>query len=266
MGRLPQSAAKPRNTPYSRQKPRGRPSKSSVTPSRSVDNPLMNCECSPDGERLTFVLRNGSTYTISPAESSPEHFWGTIYSAEWKHPNAREDCTCAIKASDFLLRQKEGNDSRAEYRRPRQDYEREVQAFQMTRHRNVVEMHDFWEWEGRGYIAMKKLKGSLGDVLYEPAYRRILDLLRSDECILAELLRQVLLSSPWYSAGIDCVDFGRIGSSTLSKYHLSRRQTRQSSDLIASTDKACRFRQRAFPTVCRWRHSRTRRDNELYVS
>ena len=194
MGRKPQCAAKPRNTPYSRAKPRGRPSKPSVTSTRSIDNPLMNCASSPDGERLTFFLRNGSSYTISPADSSPEHFWGTIYSAEWSHPESQKDCTCAIKASDFLLRQQkeEGNDSRAEYRRPRQDYDREVRTFQATRHRNVVEMYDFWEWEGRGYIAMKKLKGSLGDVLYEPAYRSILELLRSDECILAELARQVL--------------------------------------------------------------------------
>lgn len=191
MGRQPQCAAKQRNTPYSRQKPRGRSSKSSATQTRSVDNPLLNCEFSLDGERLTFFLRNGSIYTISPAESSPEHFWGTIYSAEWTHPDSREDCTCAIKASDFLLRQNEGHDSRAEYRRPRQDYDREVQTFQMTRHRNVVEMYDFWEWEGRGYIAMKKMKGSLGDILYEPAFGRILELLRSDECILAELVRQV---------------------------------------------------------------------------
>jgi len=193
MVRQPQCAAKPRNTPYSRPKPRGRPSKPSVTPPRTVDNPLMNCESSPDGERLTFFLRNGSTYTISPTESSPEHFWGTIYSAEWSHPDSRTDCTCAIKASDFLLRKTGvGNDSRAEYRRPRQDYDREVRTFQTTRHQNVVEMYDFWEWEGRGYIAMKKLKGSLGDVLYEPACRSILELLRSDECILAELVRQVL--------------------------------------------------------------------------
>src|SRR5271170_2212226 len=121
MGRQPQCAAKPRSTPYSRAKPIGRPSKPSVTPTRSVDNPLMNCESSLDGERLTFFLRNGSTYTISPAESSPEHFWGTIYSAEWSHPESRRSCTCAIKASDFLLRQQneKGNDSRAEYRRPR---------------------------------------------------------------------------------------------------------------------------------------------------
>ena len=109
-----------------------------------------------------------------------------------------------IKASDFLLRKTEqgDGDSRAEYRRPRRDYEREVQAFQTTSHRNVVEMYDFWEWEGTGYIAMKKMKGSLGDILYEPAYRPILELLRSDESILAELVRQVFIPSA--SNGGDC--------------------------------------------------------------
>ena len=39
---------------------------------------------------------------------------------------------------------------------------------------------------------MKKMKGSLGDVLYESAYRHIVQKMRSDESILAELVRQVL--------------------------------------------------------------------------
>src|SRR4051794_9571526 len=59
-------------------------------------------EFSDDGERLTFHLPNGNSYTISPAESSPEHFWGIIYSAEWHRPEFMKH-TCAIKASDFIL-------------------------------------------------------------------------------------------------------------------------------------------------------------------
>jgi hypothetical protein len=52
-------------------------------------------------------------------------------------------------------------------------------------------MYGFWEWDGRGYIALKKMKGSLGDVLYEDAYQGIVRSLRRDESILAELARQV---------------------------------------------------------------------------
>jgi serine/threonine protein kinase len=140
---------------------------------------------------MTFHLASGSSYTITPAESSPEHFWGTIYSAEWFHPDALERCTCAIKASDFLLRAGNEEDLRAEYRRPRNDFEREVRTFQNTKHPNILEMYDHWEWDGRGYIAMKKMKGSLGDVIYEPALRTLLNELRSNEAVLAELLRQV---------------------------------------------------------------------------
>jgi hypothetical protein len=202
MGRLPRGAKKtgkaPYSTPKTKPKPKSKPKAkpalslkpSSETPSPSQGSPTF-CEFSPDGERLTFHLQNGTSYTISPAESSPEHFWGTIYSAEWSHPDSRHNCTCAIKASDFLLRQPATDDHRAEYRRPRIDFEREVRTFQHTKHRNVLQMYDFWEWQGRGYIAMKKLKGSLGDVLYEPAYRDILEDLRCDEPALAELVRQV---------------------------------------------------------------------------
>jgi hypothetical protein len=228
MGRLSQCVAKQQQTPYSRRKPRGRAPNSSIRPlgpaESTANNPLLNCEYSSSGERLTFFLRNGASYTISPAESSPEHFWGTIYSAEWSHPESRSNCTCAIKASDFLLRQKkECGDARAEYRRPRQDYEREVRTFQATKHCNVMEMHDFWEWEGRGYIAMKKMKGSLGDVLYESDHRDILHLLRSNESVLAELVRQVPLSSPSLHNAVNKLDFGRTEPSSFSKHHLSRR-------------------------------------------
>jgi hypothetical protein len=198
MGRLPRGARKSRKAPYTKSKSKPNTKAQAaipVTSSSEISSSLhvspTYCEFSPDGQRLTFHLQNRSSYTISPAESSPEHFWGTIYSAEWSHPDARYDCTCAIKASDFLLRQPAKDDHRAEYRRPRIDYDREVRTFQNTKHRNILQMYDFWEWEGRGYIAMKKLKGSLGDVLYERAYRDILDDLRCDEPVLAELVRQV---------------------------------------------------------------------------
>jgi hypothetical protein len=58
-------------------------------------------------------------------------------------------------------------------------------------------MYDYWEHEGRGFIAMKKMKGSLGDILYEPAYQHIKEVLRSNESVLAELIRQV--SFPVYN-------------------------------------------------------------------
>src|SRR5271170_1033529 len=127
MGPLPRCATKPRKAPYSRPKAKSRPPHSSPTSSASLTSHQgspVNCEYSADDKRLTFHLRNGTSYTITPAESSPEHFWGTIYSAEWFHPASGQNCTCAIKASDFLLRQKDGEDARAEYRRPRQDFER----------------------------------------------------------------------------------------------------------------------------------------------
>ena len=44
---------------------------------------------------------------------------------------------CAIKASDFV---EGGGESRAAYRRPRRDFEREVETFLKTHHRNVFEM------------------------------------------------------------------------------------------------------------------------------
>ena len=194
MRRSRQTPSPRRGTPYSTKSRASRSSTSSAqsfAPSTGVEKSQVNCEYSPDGERMTFHLPTGTSYTITPAESSPEHFWGTIYSAEWSHPDASQQCICAIKASDFQLRQGDGNDLRAEYRRPRTDFEREVRTFQNTRHRNVLEMYDFWEWEGRGYIALKKMKGSLGDVLYESAHRSILNELRSNEAVLAELLRQV---------------------------------------------------------------------------
>jgi len=52
-------------------------------------------------------------------------------------------------------------------------------------------MYNFWEWDGRGYISMKQMKGSLGDVVYDPAHQNILDDLRYNEGMLAELVRQV---------------------------------------------------------------------------
>jgi hypothetical protein len=194
MGRSTRCRAEIRKPPYSTQRPRGRPPRAariSNTTAATIDGSLLNCESSADGERLTFHLRNNTSYTISPAVSSPEHFWGTIYSAEWFHPHSGRISNCAIKASDFLLRQTDTDDSRAEYRRPRRDFDREVRTFQIMKHRNVLRMYDFWEWKGKGYIAMKRMKGSLGDILYESEYRDIVDVLRSNESVLAELARQV---------------------------------------------------------------------------
>src|SRR5436190_19364070 len=137
MGHSTRRAAAARRPPPSRLKRRHRPPETPTTPSPWIDVSLLNCEYSPDGKRLTFHLRNRSSYTISPANSSPEHFWGTIYSADWFHPDSAQDWTCAIKASDFLLGEGEqSNDLRAEYRRPRKDFEREVHTFQSTKHRN----------------------------------------------------------------------------------------------------------------------------------
>ena len=203
MGRTPR-CTKPKGKPAPYTKPKAIPTKPRSSKSRgappappapvpSIQGSPVRCEYSDDGERLTFRLPNGNSYTISPADSSPEHFWGTIYSAEWYHPEAVRNCTCAIKASDFILQTSEGEDARKEYRRPRVDFEREVRTFQNTTHRNVLRMYDFWEWEGRGYIAMKKLKGSLGDILYEAEYYDLLQGIRRDETVLAELVRQVSL-------------------------------------------------------------------------
>jgi serine/threonine protein kinase len=103
-------------------------------------------------------------------------------------------CNCAIKASDFQLPQSKADDTRAEYRRPRNDFDREVRAFLSTSHINILRMYGYWEWDGRGYIALKKMKGSLGDILYEYAYRGIVQSLRLDESVLADLALQV-----WFS-------------------------------------------------------------------
>lgn len=194
----PKPAAKPRQTKPRAAAPRpsvAKPPAPAPAPAAppAIGPSTAQCEYSDGGERLTFHLPNGNSYTISPADSSPEHFWGTIYSAEWSHPESVRNCTCAIKASDFIMQTSSsgGEDTRKEYRRPRVDFEREVRTFQNTRHHNVLQMYDFWEWDGRGYIAMKKLKGSLGDILYESEYYHLLQEIRRDETILAELVRQV---------------------------------------------------------------------------
>jgi len=196
MGRVARREPASAKAIISQPKPRGRPPRASKptlpepAPAAATAS-LTHCEYSTDGERLTFHLRSRESYTITPADSSPEHFWGTIYSAEWRHPDHPKTCNCAIKASDFQLSQSTTDDARAEYRRPRNDFDREVRAFQFTNHHNVLQMYGFWEWDGRGYIALKKMKGSLGDVLYERTYQGIVRTLRLDESILAELARQV---------------------------------------------------------------------------
>lgn len=193
MGRLSRRAPASRQTPYSRPECQVRsswPAHSSASVA-SVTSQLLNCEYSSDRERLTFHLRNGMSYTISPADSSPENYWGTIYAAECRHPKSQRVCERAIKASDFVLPRRKNNDSRANYRRSRHDFEREVQTFQSTEHQNILKMYDFWEWEHRGYIAMRMMNGSLGDILFEPAYRDILQVLRTDHSVLAEMVRQV---------------------------------------------------------------------------
>jgi len=182
-------------SPYSRPATRCRRTKSSRSASGGgaplTPRSPVNCEVSEDGERVTFTLDNGAHYTISSTLSTPEHFWGTIYEAEWSHPESAQTCVCVVKASDFNLEETNCEDDRAEYRRPRRDFEREVSTFLSSSHRNIVNMYDYWEWNGRGYIAMKKMNGSLGDIVYDPTYRDLLDDLRSNEPILAELLRQV---------------------------------------------------------------------------
>ena len=201
MGRSIRCPRGRRTTPYTRKNNNSRtspPSLPSPGTSRSPDRSLVNCEYSPHQEQLTFHFCNGSSYTISPADSSPEHFWGTIYSAEWCPPESRQTYTCVIKASDFLLDRRKNNDMRAEYRRPRRDFEREVKAFQSTEHKNVLKMYDFWESEGKGYIAMKKMKGSLGDIIYESEYQDIAEELRTNESALAELVREVTPIFSWF--------------------------------------------------------------------
>jgi len=56
-------------------------------------------------------------------------------------------------------------------------------------------MYDYWEWDGKGYIAMKKMKGSLGDILYEQEYAFIVNSIRTHEGVFAELVKQVPPSS-----------------------------------------------------------------------
>ena len=199
-----------RRKPYSRTNAKSQTSTLSTIPASflSPERSLLNCEYSLDHEQLTFHICNGSFYTISPADSSPEHFWGTIYSAEWTPPDSGKTYTCVIKASDFLLDRRGGKeDRRAEYRRPRQDFEREVRAFQLTQHKNLLKMYDFWESDGKGYIAMKKMKGSLGDVIYECEYQDIVEELRSNESILAELVREVYNPVVRYTNSRFCSDW-----------------------------------------------------------
>lgn len=191
MGRAPRSLRYMRQASSPLPRRRGRPPKSR-RPTSPLDNPgfTVNCVTTPDDRCQTFHLSNGAIYTILPVQSSPEHHWGTIHAAEWNHPESKNGCLCVIKATEFLLRRRIKGEG-IEYRRPRNDFEREIRAFQMTRHRNILRMYDFWEWEGRGYISMKLMKGSLGDVVYDPAYVQILDGLRHDEAAIAELVRQV---------------------------------------------------------------------------
>lgn len=169
---------------------RGRPPNSRSLMLRVSTDSSVNYMTSSNGQQR-FHLENGSTYTISTAKSLPEHHWGTIYAAEWSHPESSKQCPCVIKATEFLFRRPRRGE-REGYKRPRNDFEREVRAFRMMRNRNILRMYDFWEWQGRGYIAMKQMKGSLGDIVYEPAHREILNELRCDEGVLAELIRQVL--------------------------------------------------------------------------
>jgi hypothetical protein len=165
-------------------------SKSSVGTSLPNDKPAVTYAISRDDGYQVFHLSDGAEYTVFPAQSVPEHHWGTIYAAEWSHPASCIRCRCVVKATQFLLRRRNTGSSIA-YRRPRTDFEREIKAFQLTRHKNVLQMYNFWEWDGRGYISMKQMKGSLGDVVYDPAHQNILDDLRYNESMLAELVRQV---------------------------------------------------------------------------
>src|SRR5271169_2702706 len=153
MGRLHPSHRIPKSSPYSNclLPSRGKPEFPRPSRVDAVDN-------YPDG-RATFHLANGSRYTISPDQkSSAEHYWGTIYFAEWYHPaSSSGNCNCVIKATEFLPPGKtRERDLRTEYRRPKQDFEREVIAFRRMDHGNVLRMYDFWEWDGRGYISMKR--------------------------------------------------------------------------------------------------------------
>jgi serine/threonine protein kinase len=143
----------------------------------------------------TFTLENGSSYTIFPGNDSPENHWAAIYQADWIHPLSTRKNIVAIKAADFTPQSVMNDDPRAEYRRPRKDFEREVHTFLHTNHKNILKMYDYWEWEEKGYIAMKKMKGSLGDVLFDEQEYGITEELRSNESVLAELIRQVYTPS-----------------------------------------------------------------------
>jgi serine/threonine protein kinase len=101
------------------------------------------------------------------------------------------------------------------------DFEREVATFETTGHGNVLKMYDFWEWDGSGFIAMKRMTGSVGDLVYESVYREILDALRNDERVLAELFRQVLTTTDVLMVGII-----RVGTSSLKEHYIPRRETR----------------------------------------
>lgn len=224
MGRSPRRRGRPPKTPYPKSRrrkttPASPPPSPSPTPP-STSSSLRDCQYSSSRDRLSFILHSGTSYTISPADSSPEHFWGTIYSAEWSHPASLSNCTCAIKASDFV---EGGDEKRAAYRRPRRDFEREVQTFLKTRHRNVLKMYDYWEWDGKGYIAMKKMKGSLGDILYEQEYAFIVNSIRTHEGVFAELVKQVPPSCNLAKTNLVVVDW--IGTFAFSRHHLSRFET-----------------------------------------
>ena len=228
MGRPAGRRQQPKKTPYPRSRPcKTLPSPPPLSPSStraSTSDSLLNCQYSPSGDLLSFNLHSGSSYTISPADSSPEHFWGTIYSAEWSHPASMHDCTCAIKASDFV---EGGDENRVAYRRPRRDFDREVETFLKTNHRNVLKMYDYWEWSGKGYIAMKKMKGSLGDILYEHKCAFIVNSIRTNEGVLAELVKQVWLPSSQYCGlqGNSDIVVDWVGASAFARYHLSRLKT-----------------------------------------
>src|ERR1700721_1219631 len=170
-----------------------RPSKKSIPPSpysKRRDSPqrgpshvlrdsrFINVTSRANEGKLEFNFLNGTCYTIPlDQQSSPEYYWGTIYFAEWHHLPSGNKAPCVIKATEFLPkgRTRGIKESGTEYRRPKIDFENEIMAFQKMDHQNVLRMYDFWEWEGRGYIAMKKMIGSLGDLVYESVYRSILD-------------------------------------------------------------------------------------------
>jgi hypothetical protein len=193
MGRYPGLSRRthaPESTPIPPR--RNSPRKGRLTNS-PLSNPAfeVNCVTSQDDSYQVFHLSNGATYTLFPTQSTPEHHWGAIHVAEWRLSGSPTSYPCVIKASEFLLRRR-NKSAKSEYRRPRNDFDREIKAFQLTRHKNVLRMYDFWEWRGRGYLSMKQMKGSLGDMVYDPTYTDILAGLRLCEGAMAELVRQVI--------------------------------------------------------------------------